>query len=188
MINSAFSYRNGSLIEVHDIRIGYERLFGQIFQSDAPEDQNLRSALSRILTSDLVNDVDGVITYVTIKQYTKEKKNIPLYMKTVYTVITNLSVIQGDGLYEWLMENKISTLHSLYIALKKMEQEKASQVVKELYDYIREFSNKTAFTGTLDQIINERIEEFERRLMDSFDNGDFTMVAEAYLRENKRQL
>lgn len=183
-IKEAFSYKNSNFINNYDERTGYDRLFYQIFQSDAPEDHNLRSTLSNLLTMDIANDIDGVITYVMVNDQLPKRKNIPYYLKDIYVVVTNISVIQGDGLYGWLIENKIPTLRNLYAALRKMGLLNTSQIVNELYEYVNK-NHSSLIRKSEDNNVIDQIELFERRLLHSLKNEDITSFVEKYLALHK---
>ena len=108
-IKAAFSCYENNFMKRHDASSGYERLFLQILPSNESEDQNLRAALETILTPDLACDVLGVIAYVAIKNQSKDRKDIPAYMKTIYLAVTSFSVIEGGGLCGWVIENKVGS-------------------------------------------------------------------------------
>ena len=167
-----------------DARSGYDRLFNQILHSNAIEDRNLRLALSNVLTLDIANDIDGVITYVTVHKQISKRKRIPSYLKTIYVVVTSMSIIQGDGLYGWLIENHIQALQKLCVAIKKIGLLNAFQVLNELYRYISDNFDSVIFEPK-NSIVVEQIEMFETRLMKSLKNEDITAVAQKYLDLNK---
>lgn len=179
-IKAAFSCKNANFINNHDARAGYDRLFYQIFQSDAPEDHNLRSALNNLLTVDIANDIDGVITYVMINKQVLKRKSIPSHLRTIYVAITNISVIQGDGLHGWLLENNLNILRSVYVALRKLGLLNTSQIMQELHEYVKENPN-SLLIDTENNIMIEQIEMFEKRLLDSLDKEDLVALAETYL-------
>lgn len=183
-IKNAFSCKNCSFINNHDARIGYDRLFYQIFQSDAPEDYNLHSSLSNLLTIDIANDIDGVITYVMINDQLPKRLKIPSYLKNIYIVVTNISVIQGDGLYGWLIENNITTLRNLSVALRKMDLLNTSQIVSELYEFVTKNHSSLSPKSENNDVI-EQIELFESRILDSLKNEDISLFAEKYLALHK---
>lgn len=183
-IKDAFSCKNSNFINNRDARTGYDRLFYQIFRSDAPEDYNLRSTLSNLLTIDIANDIDGVITYVMVNDQLPKRMNIPSYLKNIYIVVTNISVIQGDGLYGWLIENKITTLRNLYVALRKMGLLNISQIASELYEFVNK-NQSSLRPKSEDNNVIDQIELFERRLLDSLKNEDIISFAEKYLALHK---
>lgn len=180
-MKNAFSYKSKNFMDIHDTRVGYERLIYQVSKSEAPEDQNIKMAIRNMFTKELVCDVDGVLTYVMLKEEEKSKKDIPSYMKTIYTAVTNISVIEGDGLCGWLLENNIRTLRSVCVALKKIGLKDASNIMSELYEYINEnFEDKT-FDEVSDPIIQRQIEIFENRLMKCINGEMLVSFAEVYL-------
>ena len=159
-------------------------MFYQIFQSDAPEDYNLHSSLSNLLTIDIANDIDGVITYVMINDQLPKRLKIPSYLKNIYIVVTNISVIQGDSLYGWLIENNITTLRNLSVALRKMDLLNTSQIVSELYEFVTKNHSSLSPKSENNDVI-EQIELFESRILDSLKNEDISLFAEKYLALHK---
>ncbi len=174
-IKAAFSCKEADVLKRHDAQSGYERLFRQVLVSDAPEDQNLRLSLEKVLTPELAGDVPGVVAYVAIKG---RAKDTPSYMKTIYTAVTGLSVIEGDGLHGWITENKVRALKSLASALKKIGMMEQAEILKELYDYLTATDVEDPLSNTS---VIERIEGCEARLMNSFDDNELMSAAENYL-------
>ena len=185
-IKKAFSCYMGSFMERHDIRRDYDWLFFYILRSNAPEDDNLRSALEKILSKDLVNDVEGVISYVTAKHFSNQKQNVPTYMRTIYTAVTSLSVIEGDGLRGWLVQNKLSTVNSLYIALKKIELFNVADIILEIFDYVKDVPETKRLNFFTDRYVMEQIEVYEHRLLHSFNDDELMAAAENYFRKHHK--
>lgn len=185
-IKKAFSCQAGSFMERHDMRSDYERLFFQIFRTNALEDRCLRSALEKILSKDLVNDVDGVIAYVAAIEASNQKQSIPVYMKTIYMAVTNLSVIVGDGLRGWLVQNKLSTVNRFYNALKKIELFDVAAIILEILDYITDVTEANKLEFYTDRYVMEQIEAYEKRLQDSFRDDELQVAAENYLRKHHK--
>jgi hypothetical protein len=163
-----------------DVRAAYEVLFYQILKTDDTEEQNLRAALEYALTEDIVQDVDGVIAYVTIQKYLKNNKSIPLYMKTVHTIVTSLSVIEGDGLHEWLLENKISYSKSLCISLEKIGLTESSKIARKLNEFLKDNPQAIQFNKKTDQNIIDQLQVFEKQLINSFDDDELMKLTEEY--------
>lgn len=179
-IKAAFAYKSNDFMKTFDARHGYEMLFFEILNSKESREHNLRSALEEILTSDLVRDIDGVIAYVALN---KDSKSVPSYMKTIYLAITQLSIIEGDGLYCWLIENGISALNDLTRALKKINLAESSEVLHDLYSQLKGKSN--AFRQGNEQII-DLIDYAEKQLMSTYSSDKLIAAAEEYFINNNK--
>ncbi|MBR4034548.1 MAG: hypothetical protein IKJ04_07035 [Clostridia bacterium] len=179
-IKAAFAYKSNDFMKTFDARHGYEMLFFEILNSEESREHNLRSALEEILTSDLVRDIDGVIAYVAVN---KDIKSIPEYMKTIYLAVNGLSLIEGNGLCGWLIENGISALNDLSRALKKIGLAESSEVLHDLYSQLKGKSN--AFRQGNEQI-NDEIEYAEKQLMSTYSSDTLIAAAEEYFIDNNK--
>ena len=180
-IKKAFSHNSSDVMKTNDMRKGYEGMFYQILSSDAPEDQTLRSTLEKLLTVDLAKDIDGVITYVTLKDYAKEGKKIPAYIKTIYTAVTNIAVIEGDGLRGWLIENRVNSVRSVSSALKKLGLNTSAEIMSELYEFLKHHPDVIRSDQIADESIAKQIEAYEERLSGSLNGEKLQVAAERYL-------
>ena len=183
-IKLAFSNKGQSFIEAHDARRAYERLFFQALQSNESEDQGLRSSLEKILSHELVRDVDGVVAYVSINNHGKSKKTIPSYMKTIYLAVTSLAVIEGNGLCGWLVENNLRSLRDIANALKKIGLVEAAAILQGLYDILKNNSSFVQQDEICDQHIINQIENTEKQLFNSYTTEELMTAAQRFLSKN----
>ena len=183
-IKAAFSCYENNFMKRHDARSGYERLFLQILPSNESEDQNLRAALETILTPDLACDVLGVIAYVAIKNQSKDRKDIPAYMKTIYLAVTSFSVIEGGGLCGWVIENKVGTLRSAGTAWKKLGFLNASKILRDLYEILKDKPTLIQHDEISDKHLIEQIEIAEKNLLNCVTMEELMAAAERYISEN----
>ena len=102
-------------------------------------------------------------------------------MKTIYTAVTSLSIIEGDGLGEWLTYNKLRAVYSLAQALNRIGLRNTAEIVQELYDFLKD-KPKDFF----DDSCSEQIELFEERLLDSFNDDELMAAAETYFRKHHK--
>ena len=184
-IKYAYTARNEDFIKRFDARTGYDNLFYSMFRSNDAQNQNLRRALENIITLDLAQDVDGVVAYVMIKEALNEKKDIPSYMETIFTAVTNLSLIENGGLCTWLLENNISTLKKTYTALKKIGMKEVSEVLQEVCIFLKENADVCQVVQITDPTILCQIEEYGKRLKKVYSNKVLFDSIEAYFLTNK---
>ena len=162
-------------MKTFDARHGYEMLFLEILNSKESNEHHLRSALEEVLNGNLARDVDGVIAYVAIN---KDSKKIPAYMKTIYLALTGLSLIEGNGLCGWLIENGISALNNLARALKKIGLTDSSEILQNLYSELK-------FSQGNEQI-NDLIEHAEEQLMSTYTSDELIAASEEYFINNNK--
>ena len=168
----------------HDAIIGYERLFTQVLSADDTEDHNLREDLKNLLTPDFARDIDSIIAYVSINQLFRNKKDIPSYMKTIYFTLTSFSVIEGDGLSGWIIENKIGALRTFSASLKKIGCLNASNTIRDLYDFLKDIPEAIQRDEITDNRVIEQIENAESGLLNSITVDELKVLANKYLNDN----
>lgn len=172
-IIQAYTEKADSVVAQYDCKVYYDRLFYSLFTTDDPHETRLKAALRRIDSEALATDVDGVLTFVQIHALPGMRTGIPPYMKVIWTAVTNLSVIAGDGLSQWISDHKEKDCVSLKNACKKIGLTDTAKVLEKLHllVYGKETPENTR---------EEMIDALETALLSSFDDRMLMSSAEEY--------
>ena len=93
-------------------------------------------------------------------------------MKTIYLAVTSLSVIEGDSLCGWLVENNLKSLRDIANALKKIGLVETASILQGLYDILKSNSSFVQQDDICDQHILNQIENTEKQLFNSYRKED----------------
>ncbi len=134
--NALFHNSAKNYMQIIDKEHAVTSFFNEICSSDKMCDKKLHRMVSFIIDSpQSCQTISSVIAYVYLRKALKAKGRVPRGYLNVYTVATNLSEIQLDGLHFWICNNTEQIFKKLICALSE------SGLV-ELYNIMNSYHSK----------------------------------------------
>lgn len=140
---------------------------------------------------DCVTDADSAVFFGDIMDAIGKGKQLSLVVRTVWTAIRHLGVIEGDGLVEWAYHENRTVLKNTAAALKRMGAVKSAEVLREFIAFVETGMKQKAcnyimdFLHDLTEDEEAQTDEMEHRLYDALKQENIEDLANRYVAKSR---
>lgn len=134
-----------------------------------------------------VTDAYSAVFFGDIMEALGRGKQLSLAVRTVWTAIRHVGVIEGDGLAEWAYHENRTTMKNTAAALKRMGAVKSAEALREFVAFVETGMKQKAcnyimnFLHDLTEEEEAQIDEMEHRLYEALEQENIEDLANCYV-------
>ena len=134
-----------------------------------------------------VTDAYSAVFFGDIMEALGRGKQLSLAVRTVWTAICHVGVIEGDGLAEWAYHENRTTMKNTAAALKRMGAVKSAEALREFVAFVETGMKQKAcnyimnFLHDLTEEEEAQIDEMEHRLYEALKQENIEDLANCYV-------
>lgn len=138
-----------------------------------------------------VTDACSAVFFGDIMEALGRGKQLSLAVRTVWTAIRHVGVIEGDGLAEWAYHENRTTMKNTAAALKRMGAVKSAEALREFVAFVETgMKQKTCnyimnFLHDLTEEEEAQIDEMEHRLYEALEQENMEDLANRYVAKSR---
>lgn len=185
--NALFHNSAKNYMQIIDKEHAVTSFFNEICSSDKTCDKKLHHMVSFIIDSpQSCQTVSSVIAYVYLRKTLKTKGKVERRYLNIYTVATNLSEIQLDGLHLWVCNNTEQTFKKLICALRESGLAELYNIMNSYYSELSICIQNSGrsykeYCSTPPENFLNLTQEYNKNLFDCIQMTDYEEKLTSYL-------